>query len=99
MEADAIEIRLRATRRMDQMRVAQKETIGLNKGGQPKNRVDDRPSTLAEAGITKNLAHEGRQLGALREPEFERAVETARDPGPHPNPSQREPTIAKRRQS
>ena len=37
-----------------------------------------RPATLAEAGINKNLAHEGRKLGALSEPEFEQAVETAR---------------------
>ncbi len=32
LEADAIEIRMRATRRLDQMRVAQKETVGLARG-------------------------------------------------------------------
>src|SRR5215471_14562655 len=33
LEADAIEIRMRATRRMDQMRQEQAKTIGLAKGG------------------------------------------------------------------
>ena len=41
-------------------------------------RVDEKP-TLAEAGISKNLANEGRKLGALSEKEFERAVTTARE--------------------
>lgn len=81
LEADAIEIRMRATRRMDQMRQGQKATVGLNKGvrrvGKKPTR-DDRP-TLADAGIDKNLAHEGRKLGALSDRDFEQAVHTARD--------------------
>jgi hypothetical protein len=32
LEADAVEIRMRATRRLDQLRQAQKETVGLNQG-------------------------------------------------------------------
>lgn len=79
MEADAIEIRMRATRRMDQMRIEQKNTIGLNKGGWSNLRGGSAPATLAEAGINKDLAKEGRKLGALTEPEFEQAVSTARD--------------------
>lgn len=80
MEADAIEIRMRATRRMDQMRTDQKATVGLNRGARgvgTKVRVDKKP-TLAESGIDKNLANEGRKLGALSEREFEKAVKTAR---------------------
>lgn len=80
MEADAIEIRMRATRRMDQMRQDQKSTVGLAKGGGGKHgrkRVAEKP-TLKETGIDKNLAHEGRKLGALTEREFEKAVSTAR---------------------
>jgi N6-adenosine-specific RNA methylase IME4 len=86
LEADAIEIRMRATRRMDQMRQDQKATVGLAKGGTPykgkstgvsKTPVDK--PTLADAGIDKNLAKEGRKLGALSEREFEKAVSTARD--------------------
>src|SRR5215831_17134485 len=33
LEADAVELRMRATRRLDEMRQAQKATVGLNKGG------------------------------------------------------------------
>lgn len=80
MEEDAIEIRMRATRRMDQMRQDQKSTIGLNRGirrvgTQPAR--DNRP-TLAQSGIDKHLAHEGRKLGALTDREFEKAVKNAR---------------------
>lgn len=82
LESDAVEIRMRATRRMDQMRQDQKATVGLAKGTRGSKvkgaRVDNKP-TLADAGIGKNLAHEGRKLGALTDREFERAVETARE--------------------
>src|SRR5262249_38782843 len=46
MEADAVEIRMRATRRLDQLRQAQKATIGLAKGGGGKHgrkRVVEKP--------------------------------------------------------
>src|SRR6266478_6800559 len=53
LEADAVEIRMRATRRLDQLRQAQKETVGLNKGvlrrGLKNNPRDDRP-TLESQG-------------------------------------------------
>ena len=84
MEADAVEIRMRATRCMDQMRQGQKTTIGLAGGAREKGtqrgttRVDGKPASLTDAGINKNLAHEGRKLGALSELEFEQAIETAR---------------------
>lgn len=84
LEADAIEIRMRATRRVDQMRQEQKATFVLASGKEGKrkslglgNNPSDRP-TLAEAGIDKNLANEGRKLGALSEEEFARAIESAR---------------------
>ena len=54
LEADAIEICLRATRRLDQLRQAQKETIGLSAGTRGSRvkgaRVDDKP-TLASQGL------------------------------------------------
>jgi N6-adenosine-specific RNA methylase IME4 len=81
LEADAVEIRMRATRRLDQMRQAQKDTIGLSVGtrGSPVRgaRVDDKP-TLASQGIDKNLAHQARVLGAMDEAAFERKVADAR---------------------
>jgi N6-adenosine-specific RNA methylase IME4 len=85
LERDAIEIRMRATRRMDQMREKQKDTIGLARGGGDKRskhrgkRNPTDPPTLAEAGIDKNLAKEGRKLGVMSEQEFEKAVSAARD--------------------
>ena len=55
----SIEIRLRPTRRLDQLRQAQKETVGLNTGSQGR-RVDEKP-TLSSQGIDKNLAHQQAQ--------------------------------------
>jgi N6-adenosine-specific RNA methylase IME4 len=85
LEADAVEIRMRATRRLDHLRQAQKDTVGLNQGakgskvtGLKKNPVmDDRP-TLASQGIDKNLAHQARTLGALSDSKFEAVVADAR---------------------
>jgi hypothetical protein len=81
LEADAVELRMRATRRLDEMRQAQKATVGLAKGGGGKHgrkRVAEKP-TLKDAGIDKNLAHQARQLGALSEQEFEQKVAETRD--------------------
>ena len=88
-EADAVEIRMRATRRLDQLRQAQKETVGLNGGTAGKGRPqlggvfatppkDERP-TLASQGIDKNLAKQARILGALSDERFEAAIADTRD--------------------
>ena len=82
LEAAAIEIRMRATRRFDQRRQAQKETVGLSAGARGSRvrgaRVDDKP-TLASQGLDKNLAHQARLLGAMDEAAFARKVAEARD--------------------
>jgi N6-adenosine-specific RNA methylase IME4 len=89
LEANAVEIRMRATRRLDQLRQAQKETVGLNQGaagggekagprGLLVNPRDLRP-TLSSQGIDKNLAHQARVLGALSDDKFEAVVADARD--------------------
>jgi hypothetical protein len=88
LEADAVEIRLRATRRLDQLRQGQKETIGLNQGAagggkkaSPRglliNPRDLRP-TLASQGIDKNLAQQARVLGAVSDERFEAIITDAR---------------------
>lgn len=81
LEADAVEIRMRATRRLDQMRQAQKETVGLSEGTRGSAvkgaRVDEKP-TLSSQGIDKNLAHQARTLGSLPDDKFEEAVADAR---------------------
>jgi N6-adenosine-specific RNA methylase IME4 len=83
LEADAVEIRMRATRRLDQLRQMQKETVGLAKGGQPYQAtgLSDNPvaPTLASQGIDKNLAHQARKLGALSDERFESAFADARE--------------------
>jgi N6-adenosine-specific RNA methylase IME4 len=80
LEADAIEIRLRATRRLDQLRQAQKETVGLAKPPGKKIGLLDNPiPTLLSQGVDKNLAHQARTLGALTEDKFEQVVTDARD--------------------
>jgi hypothetical protein len=82
-EANAVALRMRATRRLDQLRQAQKDAVGLARGGKPYQRkltgVADTPvATLAMQGIDKNLAKAARKLGALSEDEFERTVAEAR---------------------
>ena len=83
LEADAVEIRLRATRKLDELRQAQAATVGLANGGDAaKARVGAQPEllrpTLASQGIDKNLAHQARVLGAMDADAFERKVADAR---------------------
>jgi N6-adenosine-specific RNA methylase IME4 len=87
LEADAVELRMRATRKLDQLRQAQKESVGLATGGEHggragidglrKNPSNARP-TLASQGIDKNLAQQARLLGAMDDAAFERKVTEAR---------------------
>jgi N6-adenosine-specific RNA methylase IME4 len=81
LEADAVEIRMRATRRIDEMRQAQKDTVGLSVGTRGSRikgaRVDDKP-TLASQGIDKNLAHQARVLGAMDDAAFKNKIAEAR---------------------
>lgn len=89
LEVDAAEIRFRAERRLGEMMVAQRETVGLatgakgNPGGQGAKvvRVDDGPAqipTLAEAGIDKHLADRARKMAAVPAPEFEAKISNFR---------------------
>jgi len=81
LEADAVEIRMRATRRLDELRREQRETVGLSAGTRGSRvkgaRVDEKP-TLASQGIGKNLAQQARVLGKLSDEGFEKAVTKAR---------------------
>jgi hypothetical protein len=82
LEADALEIRMRATRRIAELVKLQNESIGLNRGtlrrGFSDNPRDERP-TLDSQGIDKNLANEARKLGALSQEAFEDAIKKRRD--------------------
>jgi N6-adenosine-specific RNA methylase IME4 len=89
MVADAVEIQMRAARRLGQLMQAQKDTVGLNQGAAGGGKKDgprgllinprDLRPTLASQGIDKNLAHQGRILGPLDDAAFKRKVAEARD--------------------
>jgi hypothetical protein len=83
-EADAIEIRMRATRRLGQMMREQDQTVGLNQGAIPGKTgvkstpvLDPRP-TLASQGIDKNLAKGARTFERLDDATWERKLRDAR---------------------
>ena len=88
-EANAIELRMRATRRLDQLCKAQKDTVGFNRGaagggkkdGPRESLIDPRDArpTLAMQGIDKALAHQARILGGMTDAAFEQKVSEARD--------------------
>jgi len=87
LEADANEIRLRATRKLDQIKEEQYVVFGkakppgINQYTPPELRGIRNPEalpTLAEAGIDKNLAKKARTLGGLSDEEFEAVVKETR---------------------
>jgi hypothetical protein len=82
LEADSVEIRMRATRRVGEMMREQDRTVGLNAGGRPKTGSSADPvsvPTLASQGIDKNLANQARTLRAPSEEQFEERVAEARE--------------------
>jgi hypothetical protein len=89
LEADCVEIKMKAARKIGQLCQAQKETVGLNRGAAGGGAKDgprgvlitprDTRPTLAEQGVDKNLAKRSRVLGALTVPQFEVAIAKARD--------------------
>jgi len=84
LEAQCVEIRMRATRRLGEMIAEQKRTVGLNRGnagGFSNNPPDERP-TLESQGIGKNLAQQARTLSLLPEARFEERVAEARSSRP-----------------
>lgn len=84
-EADMMAIRFRAERRLGELMAAQRETAGFAAGGQPyqstglQNNPVERPATLAEAGIDKNLADRARKYAAIPEKEFEQRIDSYRE--------------------
>lgn len=77
LEIDASEIRIRAERRLGELIIAQKDSVGLNKGtirrGSESEPRDERP-TLADSGIDKKLSSRAQKIAAVPESEFERQV-------------------------
>lgn len=88
MEIDAAEIRLRAERRLGELILAQKESVGLNKGVRMAGKAgssavvtnDHREiPTLADAGISKDLSSRAQKYAAVPPAEFDAIVENWRD--------------------
>lgn len=87
LEVQAIELRMRGERRLGEMLLAQKETVGLNRGnagaGRPglgganpeQPKTDTRP-TLADVGIDRKLSSKAQKLARVPEEKFEGLIET-----------------------
>lgn len=80
MRKMAIDIRMRAKKRLGELMAAQKLARG-----RPSKRVGRQPITLAEAGIDKNLAHEARIAAAMAPEAFEAAIEAKKAAVDHPD--------------
>jgi len=88
LEVDAAEIRIRAERRVGELIAAQRQSVGLAKGGgtgankhrrAAGTKQDPAAPTLAAAGIDKHLAERARKLAAVPEQQFETLVADWRD--------------------
>ena len=95
MEIDAAEIRYRAERKLGELIILQKQTVGLNTGaigapgpgrghtGPRENAVvsDDRvlKPTLADAGISKDLSSRAQKYAQLADDEFEAQIDGWRE--------------------
>lgn len=83
LESDAWEIRTRAERRLGELIVFQKQTVGLNEGGRPsktptKSEEVSKP-TLADAGIDHKLSSWAQQVATIPEESFEAAITEGRE--------------------
>ncbi|SDC38569.1 MT-A70 [Bradyrhizobium brasilense] len=80
LEIQAIELRMRGERKLGELIKAQKETVGLAKGGTPyrdsstrtqSEQVENRPPTLEEAGIDRKLSSRAQKMATMPPDEFE----------------------------
>lgn len=87
IEVAAAQIRFRAEQRLGEMIIAQKETVGLAKGGQPyrnptcsdKEQVGTPVPTLEQAGIDRKLSSRAQRMARLPEDKFEELLERHAD--------------------
>lgn len=83
--ADAMELQLRAERRLGELLLAAKEAGQLSRGGRPRGETSPAggpvlPAVrLVDAGISKNLSANAQKLAAVPEAAFETVVERARE--------------------
>lgn len=86
LEIDAAEIRIRAERRLGELLIEQKATVGLNSGGRPaketpphREGVCDESPALADIGVSYKLSSHAQKVAAIPEAEFEGIVGQWRD--------------------
>lgn len=85
MEANAVELRERAERKLGEMLAAQKEAHGLARGGRPTKpvpgaeQVSPPDITLADMGIDRKLSSRAQRKAGIAAEAFERMVEATRD--------------------
>src|SRR5207245_2807237 len=85
------QIRFRAERRLGEIIIAQKETVGLNRGGGEKGvgrrgkecspeaeQHSSAPPTLEEAGIDRKLSSRAQKMAAIEPEKFEQLLELHR---------------------
>lgn len=83
LEMQAVELRMRGTRKLGEIIAKQKDVAGLNKGGRPSPKTPSDAEgvsapKLKELGITHRLSHQAQKLAAVPAQEFEGLVETWR---------------------
>jgi hypothetical protein len=86
LEIDAAEIRIRAERRLGELLVEQKATVGLNRGlvgravsGSTAEPLKDTRPTLSDIGVDKKLSSHAQRVAAIPSAEFEGIVGQWRD--------------------
>jgi phage N-6-adenine-methyltransferase len=83
LEIDAAEIRIRAERRLGELLVEQRATVGFNRGaagiGTSAVPQENRTPTLADIGVDKKLSSHAQRVAAIPEAEFEGIVGQWRD--------------------
>ncbi len=83
LEMQAVELRMRGTRKLGEIIAKQKEAEGLNRGGRPSSKTPSATEgvfvpRLEELGVTHRLSHQAQKLAAVPAQEFEGLVETWR---------------------
>jgi len=82
LELDAAEIRVRAERRLGELILAQKMTVGLNRGGRPQKTPSASEGvsmpTLKDVGIDYKLSSRAQRSAGIAEQAFEAMVEAMR---------------------
>lgn len=81
LEIDAAEIRIRAERRLGELLIEQKATVGLATGGRPAKETPAAPEgvygdtpSLAEIGVSYKLSSHAQKVAAIPAAEFEGIV-------------------------